>query len=128
MQKNFTLKLFTYKDLIGLDLMTHQIFKVIYCQILFIHKYIKCLRKFIGNILNKPELIFLHPVKRFQIFLSRTNYNRYHRFFHVSRFFPTLELGPGTYQHFHFLSILFCGQPEQQSPQFGKFSFFVVDY
>ena len=29
------------------------------------------------------------------------------------------------YPSFRFLSILLCGQ---QSPQFGKFSFFVVDY
>ena len=33
----------------------------------------------------------------------------------------------GTYLSFHFLSILFCGQPRQQSPQFCKFSFFVVN-
>ena len=37
-----------------------------------------------------------------------------------------------TYRSFHFLSVLFCGQPVQQSPQFCKFSlfffFFFVDY
>ena len=32
----------------------------------------------------------------------------------------------GTYPSFHILSVLFCGQPEQQSRQFYKFSFFVV--
>ena len=30
----------------------------------------------------------------------------------------------GTYPSFHFLSVLFCGQPGQQSRQFCKFSFF----
>ena len=30
----------------------------------------------------------------------------------------------GTYPSFRFLSILLCGQPKQQSPQFSKFSFF----
>ena len=29
---------------------------------------------------------------------------------------------------FHFPSVLFCGQPGQQSPQFYKLSSFVVDY
>ncbi len=32
------------------------------------------------------------------------------------------------FHSFHILSVLFCGQPGQQSPQFGKFSIFVVDY
>ena len=34
--------------------------------------------------------------------------------------------GPGTYPSIHFLSVLFCGQPGYQSPQFCKFSFFFV--
>ena len=29
-------------------------------------------------------------------------------------------------RYFHFLSILLCGQPGQQSPQFGKFSFLLI--
>ena len=33
----------------------------------------------------------------------------------------------GTYPSFQILSVLFCGQPEQQRPQFCTFSFF-VDY
>ena len=32
--------------------------------------------------------------------------------------------GRGTYPSFHFISVLFCGQPGQQSRQFCKFSFF----
>ena len=36
--------------------------------------------------------------------------------------------GLGTYPSFHFLSVLFCDQPGQESRQFCKFSFFVVDY
>ena len=32
--------------------------------------------------------------------------------------------GRGIYPSFQFLSVLFCDQPEQQSPQFCKFTFF----
>ena len=39
-------------------------------------------------------------------------------------FFSVLEQGQGTFPLFHILSVLFCGQPGQQSPQFCKFSFF----
>ena len=39
-------------------------------------------------------------------------------------FFPLLRQGQGTYLFFRFTSILLCGQPEQQSPQFGLFTFF----
>ena len=62
-----------------------------------------------------------------------TNYNWYNRHFHVSVFSIPLQ-GPGAYASFHILSILLCGQPRQQSPQFRKFSifsfffFFLVDY
>ena len=42
--------------------------------------------------------------------------------------FSILLQGRGTYPSFHFLSVLFCGQPGQQSRQFCKFSFFFVDY
>ena len=38
--------------------------------------------------------------------------------------FSIPKQGPGTYPSFRFLSILLFGQPGQQSPQFGKFSFF----
>ena len=41
--------------------------------------------------------------------------------------FSILQQGPGTYHSFPLLSVLFCGQPVQQSPEFCKFSFF-VDY
>ena len=41
--------------------------------------------------------------------------------FHI---FLILWQGLGTYPSFHFLSVLFCGQPVQQSQQFCKFSFF----
>ena len=44
-------------------------------------------------------------------------------------FFSIPKQGRGTYPYFHFISVLFCGQPGQQSRQFCKFSFFVVvDY
>ena len=36
--------------------------------------------------------------------------------------------GRGIYSSFHFLSILLSGQQRQQSPQFCKVSFFVIDY
>ena len=39
-------------------------------------------------------------------------------------FFSIPMRGLGPYPSFHFLSILFCGQPEQQIPQFCKFFFF----
>ena len=38
-------------------------------------------------------------------------------------FFLILLQGRGTYPSFHFISVLFTGQPEQQSRQFCKFSF-----
>ena len=41
-------------------------------------------------------------------------------------FFNSLARSRGTYPSFHFLSVLFCGQPGQQSPQFCKFSFFTI--
>ena len=44
--------------------------------------------------------------------------------FHVFSFFNFR--GSSTYSSFH--SLLLCGQPEQQSPQFWNFSFFVFDY
>ena len=52
-------------------------------------------------------------------------YNCYHRHFYVPLllFFSISQQGPDTYHSFRFLSILLCGQPGQQSPQFGKFSF-----
>ena len=34
--------------------------------------------------------------------------------------------GRGSYPSFHILSVLFCSQPGQQSPQFCKFSFFFL--
>ena len=47
-----------------------------------------------------------------------TNYNWYHRHFHIPQFFPC------NYLSFRVLSILHNGQTEQKSPQFDKFSFF----
>ena len=41
-------------------------------------------------------------------------------------FFLIPQQGWGTYPSFHFLSVLFCGQPIQQSLQFCKFSFFLL--
>ena len=40
--------------------------------------------------------------------------------------FSILKQVRGTYPSFHILSILFCGQPGQQSRQFCKFSFFLL--
>ena len=44
----------------------------------------------------------------------------------LSFFFSILKQGRATYSSFHFLSVLFCGQPGQQSRQFCKFSFFLL--
>ena len=44
------------------------------------------------------------------------------------RSFSIPKQGRDTYPSFHVLSVLFCGQPVQQSRQFCKFSFFVIDY
>ena len=40
--------------------------------------------------------------------------------------FSILEQSRGTYPSFHILSVLLCGQPGQQSPQFCKFSFLLL--
>ena len=40
--------------------------------------------------------------------------------------FSILLQGQGTYPSFHILSVLFCGQPGQQSRQFCRFSFFLL--
>ena len=40
--------------------------------------------------------------------------------------FSILQQGRGTYISFHILSALFCGQPEQQSRQFCRFSFLLL--
>ena len=40
-------------------------------------------------------------------------------------FFNSTE-GRGTYHSFYFFSVLYCRQPGQQSPQFCKFSFFLL--
>ena len=47
-----------------------------------------------------------------------------------SFFLNSLARSRYSYPSFHILSVLFCGQPEQQSRQFCKFSFFFffVDY
>ena len=44
--------------------------------------------------------------------------------FHI--FFSIPSQSPGTYPSFHFPSVLFCGQPGQQSGQFCKFSFLLL--
>ena len=45
----------------------------------------------------------------------------------TSHRFSIPKQGPGAYPSFHFLSVLFYGQPGQQSPRFCKFSSF-IDY
>ena len=40
--------------------------------------------------------------------------------------FSILLQGRGTYLSFHILSVLFCGQPRQQSRQICRFSFFLL--
>ena len=47
----------------------------------------------------------------------------FHSFFF---FFSIPWQGQGTYPSFHILSVLFCCQPGEQSPQFCKFSFFLL--
>ena len=42
------------------------------------------------------------------------------------QFFSIPLQGRGTYPSFHILSVLFCGQPGQQSRLFCKFSFFLL--
>ena len=44
--------------------------------------------------------------------------------FMFHRFFSILLQGQDIYPSFHILSVLFCGQPGQQCPQFCKFCFF----
>ena len=58
--------------------------------------------------------------------LQLNNNNNNIRHFHVPQFFQFPSKGPGTYLPFHFLSILLCSQPGQQSPQFCKFSFLLL--
>ena len=47
-------------------------------------------------------------------------------FMFPSFFFPIPQQGQCTYPSFHFLSVLFCGQPVQLSPQFCKMSFLLI--
>ena len=63
----------------------------------------------------------------FQSFGDRVkcaNYNWYHRHFHVPQFLQFSSKVKVTLSFFTFLSVLLCGQPERQSPLFGRFSFF----
>ena len=52
-----------------------------------------------------------------------TNYSWYKRRFYDPQFPLFHSKVRGIYPSFPFCSIVFCGQPEQQSPQFCKFSF-----
>ena len=54
--------------------------------------------------------------------------NWYNCHLHVPHFcfFSIPSQGRGIYPSFHILSVLFCGQPGQQSRQFCKFSFFLL--
>ena len=55
--------------------------------------------------------------------LRSTNHTLYNFHFHGVQFFSIPNQGFDTYTTFYFLSVLLCGQPEQQSPQFFSFSF-----
>ena len=57
-------------------------------------------------------------VKRALITIGIINTFMFHSFFSIP-----LQ-GRGIYPSFHFISILLCGQPGQQSPRFCKFSYF----
>ena len=57
-----------------------------------------------------------------------TNQNWYKRHFHVPQFFHFPSNVWNIQYSFPFLMIFLCSQPEQQRPQFCKFSSFFVDY
>ena len=78
-----------------------------------------------GSLVSKSSRPFTNPfvtVSSAPITIGITVTFMFHIFFQ----FPIK--GRGTYLSFRFLSILLCGQSGQQSPQFGKSSFFFVDY
>ena len=83
------------------------------------------------NILTEwSPLVFLFPsrpviVPIFSDCTKIINYYWYNDQFHVPQFFSIPSQGLGIYPSFRFLSILLFSQPGQQSPQFGKFTFFV---
>ena len=85
----------------------------------------------VGRVSTPPHIFkssspFINPlvtVPRAHIVIGIIITFMFHGFFSISK------QGRGTYPSFHFLLVLFCGQPGQQSPQFCKFFFFVVvDY
>ena len=78
------------------------------------------------------SLVLLFPQSLYQSFgdcTKCTNYNWYHRHFHVPLFFFN-SLWWSKYLSFFLFSFNFTlwGQPGQQSSQFGKFSFLVHYY
>ena len=73
--------------------------------------------------------LFSSPQSLYQFFgdcIESTNYNWYHRHFHVPYFFQF----PSKVQVFIFLSpffsILLCGLQGRQNPQFGRFPFLLI--
>ena len=57
---------------------------------------------------------------------QKDQYNWYNCHLHVPLFFSIPYKGWGTYPSFHIPSVLYCGQPGQQSRQFCKFFFFFL--
>ena len=76
-------------------------------------------------LISKSSSPFTNPlmtVPRAQIIIGITVSFMFHSF-------SNSQQGRVSYPSFRFLSTLLCGQPGQQSPQFGKFSsFLLVDY
>ena len=74
---------------------------------------------------SSPCVKPLVTVPRAPTTISITVTFMFHSFW-VFFFFSISCQRPGTYPSFHLLSILFCGQSGQQSPQFCKFSFLLI--
>ena len=54
------------------------------------------------------------------------NYNRYHRYSHLSTVLLVLEQGPSICHSFRSLWFSLCGRLGRQSPIYGKFSYFLL--
>ena len=76
-------------------------------------------------LISKASNPFINPLMTVP---NSTNYYWYNCHVQVPQFLQFPDKGQGVYFPFYFLSVLLCGQPGQQCPQFCMFSFFVVDY
>ena len=80
-------------------------------------------------VISKSSSFCINPlvtVKRAPITIGMIVTFMFHSLFFC--FFSIPKQGPGTYPSLGFLSILLCGQPGQQSPQFCKFYFFLDNH